>query len=98
MSVGTKKSFKARTAPDEADALAMADADIFVTEGRNRNAAAKLYDAAKARLRLWLGKAVSRTLPDGRTVTLTVVPTSGYEVKDGTKATLTVTSPPPAAA
>ncbi|HEX3732608.1 MAG TPA: hypothetical protein VHU91_06790 [Mycobacteriales bacterium] len=94
MSVGVKKGLKGT---DAATQQAMKDADAFVTNGRERNAAAKLYEAAKAGLKAWLGVETSRSLPDGRTVALTVVPTTGYVVADGTKATLTVTSPPPAA-
>jgi hypothetical protein len=96
MSVGVKKGLKAVKTTDPVTLKAMADADVFVSAGRERNAAAKLYDAAKAGLKAWLGTLSSRILPDGRTVALTVVPTTGYTVQDGTKATLTVTAPPAA--
>jgi hypothetical protein len=97
MSVGSKKVSKGQKASDEATAQAVLDADTFVMAGRERNAAAKLYEAAKAGLKAWLGVELSRVLPDGRTVTLSIAPRTGYTVEDGTTATLTVT-PPPAAA
>ena len=81
---------------DEAATQAMADADAFVNSGRERAAANKIYEAAKAALRQWLIPELSRVLPDGRTVTLTVADRDGYEVKAGTVCTVTV-SPPPAA-
>lgn len=97
MPVGSKKGPKGVPKVDDATAAAMAHADVFVAKGRERNAAAKLYDLAKAGLKEWLGTETSRALPDGRTVTLTVAPRTGYTVEDGTTATLTVTAPPAAA-
>jgi hypothetical protein len=82
---------------DEVTMRAMCDADMFVTAGRERNAAAKLYESAKAGLKAWLGTDLSRSLPDGRTVTLSIAPRAGYNVEDGTTATLTVSAPPAAA-
>jgi hypothetical protein len=81
---------------DAATQQAIVDADDFVNAGRARNQAAKLYELAKAGLRKWLGTELSKALPDGRTVALTVTDTAGYTVEAGTKSTLTV-SPPPAA-
>ena len=89
MSAGSKKGL-ARSAPDAATVKAMTDADVFISAGRERNAAAKLYEAAKAGLKAWLGIEMSRVLPDGRTVTLTVEPRAGYDVPDGTRATLKI--------
>lgn len=91
-----KKAARAQKLPDAATLKAMTDADAFVSAGRERNAAAKTYETAKAALREWLGTELSKALPDGRTVALTVTDTTGYTVADGTKSTLTV-SPPPAA-
>lgn len=71
------------------------DADVFVSASRERNDADKRYQAAKASLKVWLGAQLSKTLPDGRTVSLNVVPRAGFEVQPGTTATMVV-SPPPA--
>ena len=83
-----------KKAPSEATKLAMANADVFVRAARERAAADKEYQVAKAGLKDWLGTALSKVLPDGRTVALSIVPRGGYTVLDGTTATLTVSAPP----
>ncbi len=79
---------------DIAQGKAMVLADTFVRTARERNAAEKEYQKAKSALRSWLGKAQSKVLPDGRTVSIATVDTEAYNVKAGTKTTLTVSSPP----
>jgi hypothetical protein len=90
MGAATKK------APNEATKKAMTDADVFVRAARERAAASKEYDTAKAALKAWLDGTPSKVLPDNRTITLATVETAGYSVAPGTKSTLTV-SPPPSA-
>jgi hypothetical protein len=76
-------------------AKATEDADTFVRTKREKNDAERQYKAAKASLKAWLAPLLTRTLPDGRTVTLSVSPRDGYTVESTTAETLTV-GPPPA--
>jgi hypothetical protein len=90
-----RKATATATKPDAATLQAMADADAFLRAGRERNAAAKEYERAKAALKKWLGPDPSRPLPDGRTVILAVTERAGYEVAPGTTSTLSVLPSPP---
>lgn len=92
MSVATKKGFLKRTAPDEATAKAMVDADLFLSSNRERKAAEAIYVAAKAALLDYLGPEPFRLLPDGRTVFKSCVefPQATIERKAYTATTVTV--------
>ena len=98
MAVGLMRNGKKKAETiDLVLARAVRDADTFVRAARERNAAEKEYQKVKTALREWLGKAQSKVLPDGRTVSVATVDTEAYSVKAGTKTTLTVSPQPPAA-
>jgi hypothetical protein len=95
MSVGIKKGTKA---PSAANQQAMADADVFVTEGRARKESQKNYEIAKGSLLDWLGDADSKNLPDGRVVSQMHAPFPEATINRKAYVATTVTvGPPPAA-
>jgi hypothetical protein len=94
MAVGVKKGMKA---PSAANLQAMADADVFVREGRQRKESQKNYEIAKGSLLDWLGDDISKNLPDGRVVSQAHTPFAEATInRKAYVATNLTVGPPPA--
>ena len=91
-----RKKVQSESGEDAVIAKAIIDADTFIRAARERAAANKEYEKAKEGLKVFLGTAPSKVLPDGRTVSQTKTPREGYTVESGFALFIAV-SPPPAA-